>query len=448
MKKVVGVVAVLLLIVAVAAPYAIGYRTEQLFRQHARKISKHVASRTDGKVSIKLTNYNLGYMHSTARTRVQINGHAYIIDHDITHGPYLVFGWARIHSHPDFSDQAKQVVGRLFNGPMLIANTKVGFFGGTTVHVHVSALRHPLSSHNVQINWQGMDADYKHSGNSSHFKAKIPAVSINQVSGQVAMSNIKLHGSHSGPSRWQHHARVSIQRLGLTDGKGKHVSGRIGLRVSQTPTHGGKQVNTNLRTTLKNLKLTPTDKPDAKTTHINRLKFNWNLNGLDTDGLSKFAHALQAQMRRDRGRNSSPDQFNQQFLNLAERYGPDVLTPDTQIKIAVPTLKMPAGQANAKLDVALSGNGKPQINIVSLLQRLKISLHAAADTKLVKHVMAQSLPERSIQLRLAMLQSRNIIQQHNHRYTLAFHYGNGSYTLNGKPANGLISALMRQAPNE
>ncbi|GEM_PF-4388668 len=448
MKKILGVFVGILILAAVVAPYAIGYRTQQLFRQHVQKVSNYLANRSDGKISIKVTDYDLGYMSSTARTRVRYKGQSFTIDHHLTHGPYMVFGWARIHSHLDASGHAQTRIANIFNGPMLTVNTKFGFFGGYRVHVHSSSLRHPLSGPHARFDWRGMNAVYSRSGNSSHINAKIPALSITQDGHQVAMSDIKLNAAHSGTSRWQHHARVSIRRLGLADGDGRHVSGRVALRVRQIPTHGGKQVSTHTQLTFDNLKLTPSNKPIAKTAHINRFQLKWDLNGLNPDGLDKFADAIREGLRHDQSRTLTPDKLDQQLANLAERYGPDVLTSDTDITLSIPTFQTPSGNANAKLDVALTGNGKPHINILSLLQELSINLHAAANTKLIKHVMAQSLPKRSIQSRLKLLQSRNIIQHQNHRYTLAFHYGNGSYTLNGKPARGLMTMLLHRALNE
>ena len=127
-KKGVGiaVVVILLILIAGVAPYVIGGKVETRFREGIAQANSEYG------YPIELTDYQRGWLHSHAVTRVQIEDQTFDIDHEITHGPLFVFGWASIHSElpQDFTPE----VAGFFDQSPLVADTRLGFGGGNFLH--------------------------------------------------------------------------------------------------------------------------------------------------------------------------------------------------------------------------------------------------------------------------------------------------------------------------
>ena len=87
-KKAISIttVVILLILVAVVAPYFIGAKVETEFREGIAQ------AKTEYGYPIELTDYERGWLHSHAVTRVQIEDTTFDVEHEITHGPLFVFG--------------------------------------------------------------------------------------------------------------------------------------------------------------------------------------------------------------------------------------------------------------------------------------------------------------------------------------------------------------------
>ena len=85
-KKAISIttVVILLILVAVVAPYFIGAKVETEFREGIAQ------AKTEYGYPIELTDFERGWLHSHAVTRVQIEDTTFDVEHEITHGPLFV----------------------------------------------------------------------------------------------------------------------------------------------------------------------------------------------------------------------------------------------------------------------------------------------------------------------------------------------------------------------
>lgn len=450
MKKIAGIVVVVVVLAAIAAPYAIGYRTEQLFRYNVQELSRKLNQRLPDPVSIQVTSYDRGYLSSTATTQVTIDDKSFEIDHDIAHGPYQVLGWARVRSHIDIPADIHEKIKKLFEGPALVARTTIGFFGDITVNLHSSALRQPFTGYGLRVAWQGMDAIFRRSGDSMHLSLKIPRLAFKKDDGQFELTRLQLSAARPGPP-WEGHGQLSLDHFTMTLPDGSRLGTQAKLQTRQTRVKDGSQVNSKATLTLEDYrfesknKFLPNGASDTDPFHLIKQKIIFAIKGLDARKLAQLSTALRQQLEDAPKRGLSKSELNRQFSRIIVEYGPKVLTPDSVVVLTLPVLKTEAGKANGKLTVQLTGSQPFKLNPITLLNRLQIDLVAVADVKLVKHGMSRFMPEPLVRMRLHKLRERHFITKHGDRYKLSFHYENGQFTLNGKKAEGLASALMRYA---
>lgn len=450
MKKVLGIIVVVVVLAAIAAPYAIGYRAEQLFRHNVQELDQKLNQRLARPTSIQVTGYDRGYLSSTATTQVTIDDKTFEIDHDIAHGPYQVFGLAQIRSHIEFPADLQAKIEKLFKGPALVARTTIGFLGGYTVNLHSSAFRQPLTGSGRRLVWQGMDATFRRSGSGMHLSLQMPHLEFSQDEGRLALTGLQLSAERPG-SYWGGHAQLSAKRFTMRLSDGSQFSTRVELQTRQTTVKDGDQVNSRMVLTLENYQFKSSANASlsgnelrAEPFHLIKQKTALAVKGLDAQKLKQLGTAIRQTIQRTQGKGFSEDMLRQQVLGIIVEYAPKVLTPDSSVVLAVPAVKAKAGTGHAKLTVQLTGNNTLKFNLIALLNRLQVDLDAVADVELVKHMMSRLMPEPLVQMRLTKLRQKQIITKHGDRYQLSFHYENGQYTLNGKPVDQLASLLMQR----
>ncbi len=191
-KKAISIttVVILLILVAVVAPYFIGAKVETEFREGIAQ------AKTEYGYPIELTDYERGWLHSHAVTRVQIEDTTFDVEHEITHGPLFVFGWARIHSA--LPNDISPEMAHFFDESPLVANTKLGFGGGYRIGIQSPAFDKDLPDEpGVHLTWQGLKGYYARHDNEVDLQLNGGGLKLDAENRHLVVDDIQVSGDGS-----------------------------------------------------------------------------------------------------------------------------------------------------------------------------------------------------------------------------------------------------------
>lgn len=180
MRKIAVVLGGVVIVVAIISPYYAGKRIESKFEQKVAALNSKINKYFHVKDFIKLE-YHAGWFYSTAKTSV---GDNVIINHAITHGPYLFLGLGRVESRwviPEKGQQEYQKIKALFNGQEPYnMTTEISYSGTTYFNFHSPAIgEKPLpDSDSGKIIWDGLDLTAKFSKSKVATSFEMPKFAI------------------------------------------------------------------------------------------------------------------------------------------------------------------------------------------------------------------------------------------------------------------------------
>lgn len=178
MKKVI----VLLVIVAAAllTPFITGKIIEDRFEAKVALINQKFSKAFPQLAEDELVQleYHAGWFTSSAKTTID----KLVINHHIVHGPYGVFGVAKIDTRFEIPKHVEKELVTFFDGkqPYTI-NTKIGFTGTTELNIKSPAIvtkNIPSTRKSISITWQGLDFSSTFSKETVTSSFKIPKFAV------------------------------------------------------------------------------------------------------------------------------------------------------------------------------------------------------------------------------------------------------------------------------
>lgn len=180
MKKVI----VLLVIVAAAllTPFITGKIIEDRFEAKIALINQKFSKAFPQLAEDELVQleYHAGWFTSSAKTTID----KLVINHHIVHGPYGVFGVAKIDTRFEIPKHVEKELVTFFDGkqPYTI-NTKIGFTGTTQFDIKSPAIvtkNIPSTRKSISITWQGLDFSSTFSKETVTSSFKMPKFAVTE----------------------------------------------------------------------------------------------------------------------------------------------------------------------------------------------------------------------------------------------------------------------------
>ena len=446
-KKTIGiaVVAILLVLVAGVAPYWIGSKVETEFRDGIAQ------ARTEFGYPIEVTRYERGWLHSHAVTQLRIEDKTFDIEHDITHGPLLVFGWASIHSTMPLDVAPK--LDHFFDGPPLVADTRLGFGGGYRIDIHSPAFDKDVPDYpNVHVRWDGLEGHYARDDNQVDFRLGGGGLQIDDGDRHVLVEDIALSGSGSAMANlgkddaaldWGSQFEASVgnyrvyEKPGLFDiSYGMHLQANSTQAEDDTvELHAGYDI-TDLR-----VKGTPSD-GEPIDIDIDNAAIKLDLTGLQADPLEQLIVA----MRDLDPANLSPEQIQARTGRAVIALGPQILSGTPKLSVAIPAIETGHGQARALASVGLfSPDELPEqlkemareMPLMALAQRLTLDADIFVDQQLIDWTATKLASEKpamahDLRTQLDALVQQGLLMREDGAVGLKLHTDVNTVVLNGR----------------
>lgn len=206
------------------------YQTESYYQAALQNFN----AKTLSPVSIKLTSFKRGFLHSRANWEISLtlnpcepNNNLVLTGYDeISHGPIPSLGWASIDSHIIWPDAIEPQIRQIFKGQQpLSMHSRINLLGGLSTRLTSPAIE--WQGQQFKLNWQGLKGNLSLSGALSSsdtltFDIKAPklivtanntAMAPNQQ--QVSMEGIRYQGEqrHSGSLLPLGKTTFSVNRL-------------------------------------------------------------------------------------------------------------------------------------------------------------------------------------------------------------------------------------------
>lgn len=431
MRRRTAVISVLVLFVAVLAviaPYLVGMRVESLFRQHVARLSDRT------QLPIEVVQYKRGWLHAQAMTRIQLpHGHDVELQHHITHGPYAVFGWARIESAS--VNKSNKLLKHFFGDkPAATVDTQFGYGGSVALDLSSPSFNKPAPhEQDVTVTWKGATAHIRYNGSKLRMHVSVPGFHVNADDGEMRVRGLEMKGTGSllpaedaGTSEWGGEAHASLQRFLFHAPKQAH---HIAFSVKWDAEAGldkagkyGVDARLEMVDAVFGLPLRGRHKPlmfDDGTLHF-------NVQGIATKPLGKVVHQFRALNRQD---DTNPGRDRRRTIALLKKELPALLTRDAEVAVEIPALKSSLGSlelsGNATFDHAQIEDTESR-NLINLASRTEMNLQFTSGKPLLKRIMSKR------PYRLRMLVADRVLVPRDDRYTLKAHFGAQGLTLNGR----------------
>lgn len=202
------------------------YQTESYYQAALQNFN----AKTLSPVSIKLTSFKRGFLHSRANWEISLtlnpcepNNNLVLTGYDeISHGPIPSLGWASIDSHIIWPDAIEPQIRQIFKGQQpLSMHSRINLLGGLSTRLKSPAI--DWQGQQFKLNWQGLKGDISLSGALSSsdtlsFDIKAPKLTVTAIAPatqQLSMQDIRYQGEqrHSGSLLPLGKTTFSVNRL-------------------------------------------------------------------------------------------------------------------------------------------------------------------------------------------------------------------------------------------
>ncbi|WP_348764718.1 YdgA family protein [uncultured Salinisphaera sp.] len=455
----IAVVVILLILIAGVAPYFIGAKVETRFRDGIAKASAEYG------YPIELTEYQRGWLHSHAVTRVQIEDQTFDIDHEITHGPLFVFGWAKIHSElpQDFTPE----VAGFFDQSPLVADTRLGFGGGYRIDIESPAFDKEVPDHpGAQVAWQGLDGYYSRDGNQIELQLQGGGLKLDGPEGRIVVDDIRLSGDGSamddlgdGELDWDSRFEASLGRYQISDKDGVFDIA-YGMRLHADTANGDNdtvELHAGYDITDLQINAQP-DQGEPIDIDLDKAAIKLDLTGLNADPMEKAVLAL----RDIDTTRQSPEQAQALAGRVLMELAPKILAGTPKLTVTVPPLETGHGQARGKIAAGLIDSGEipsrvaeatRDMPMLAMAQRLTLDANVFVDQQLIDWVADNLASERPAMARdlnsqIKMLVQQGFLMREDGAVGLKLHSGKDAVVLNGheippRQLQSLLHSLAR-----
>ncbi|MCW8828015.1 MAG: YdgA family protein [Gammaproteobacteria bacterium] len=448
-----------------AAPYLIGTHAEGRFTQGHEWLQQEILY---PQVSVQPGEYRKGWLTSETSTRFSFTpageGEAplsFELVHHINQIPSPM-GMMRIESELALPpEMAEKLEGHLRGGPLLSAETVVGFDGNATTTLTSPGYSGPLQSgERVQLDWRGLEGTFNSDGKMGHITASLtaPGLSIKDGEGSVTLSRM--------------HYNTDLVRGAYDLWFGTADATLEGIEFDvETPENGPARMQ------MSKARLTTEQHEDDTRVDIDgKLTFEtFEVNGFNvSDGIYEVAyHNLDA---------ASLGQLNTTLKQIMHEQPQDpsllvdsmkshvqgLLSQKPELSIRQLRIETPMGTVSGKLHMVLTDplTDAMMQNPIMLMDILRVDLDASLPKPMVMGLLSSSarnsvtqiaktqgrslsseeVTERSnalMQQQLQGLLAQQLMVEQGENYLTSIHYARHKLMINDQDATPMIGALLQ-----
>jgi len=446
-RKMVGIgcVLVVLILVIAATPYVLGVRVETEFRAGVNEAATQIG------YPIEVVEYDRGWLYSHAVTRLELDDRAIDIENDITHGPFLVLGWARIHSQ--MPKDATPELRHLFEASPLTATTTIGFGDRMSAEIQSPSFDKGIPDEpGVHIVWKGAQARYVRSGNRVDIEMNAPGVEIDDHDKHTVFDDLSVTASGSAiPNRsepdvqidWDSAVKARVGRFRVYDDAGTFGLD-YGMQLDVNTANGDNDtVDTHLAYRLNKLTLRTAD-PGVEPVElkVDEAHLNFDLTGLMARPLEETIRALDTLYAED----YSHQEIQAGTMRIFAEQMPAVLSGTPHARLAIPPVKTGYGEFSGEIKTELKSpdilEGRMaemarESPLFGLFQRWVFDGHAFVDERLVQTIIddvsqGKLGASQSFQAQLDTLVRQQFLQRKDDQIGVSMYFDRDTMTLNGQ----------------
>ncbi len=445
-RKIVGIGCVLaVLIIAVGiTPYVLGARVETEFRAGVKEAAEQMG------YPIEVVEYDRGWLYSHAVTRLELDDRAIDIENDITHGPFLVLGWARIHSR--MPKDATPELRHLFEASPLTATTTIGFGDRMTVDIQSPSFDKDIPDEpDVHIVWKGAKARYARSGDRVDVEVSAPGIRIDDHDNHTVFDDLSVTASgsamqdRSDPDTridWDSTVAARVGRFRVYDDAGTFALD-YGMQLDANTANGDNDtLDTHLAYRLNNLTIRTAD-PGVEPVElkVDEARLNFDLTGLLAPPLEKAIRALD----RLYAQEHSHQEIQARTMQILAEQMPAALSGTPHASLVVPPIRTGSGELSAQIKAELKSPDSlkdrmaemaRESAVFGLFARAVFDGRAFVDERLVRMIaddITQGEPNagRSFQAQLDALVSQQFLQRKDDQIGVSLYFDPDTVKLNG-----------------
>ena len=462
-KKAISIttVVILLILVAVVAPYFIGAKVETEFREGIAQ------AKTEYGYPIELTDYERGWLHSHAVTRVQIEDTTFDVEHEITHGPLFVFGWARIHSA--LPNDISPEMAHFFDESPLVANTKLGFGGGYRIGIQSPAFDKDVPDEpGVHLTWQGLKGYYARHDNEVDLQLNGGGLKLDAENRHLVVDDIQVSGDGSAMENieeadakldWDSRFEAKLGHYRMYDDAGAFDLA-YGMRLHANTANGDNdtvEFHAGYDITDLQLKAKPDD-GDPIDVSVDQAAIKLGLTGLKAGPLQEAVVAL----REIDPSQHSPERVQALSARVFTELAPEILAGTPKLSVTIPPVETGHGEAQGKVSAGLISNDElpPEVAdmrrrmpVLAMAQRLTLDADVFVDEQLIDWVTKNLASEnpamaRELPMQITGMVRQGFLMREDDAVGVRLHAGKDEVVLNGQtiPARQLqplFESLMR-----
>lgn len=456
----------ILIAAACAVPWYVGMQTEEAMRGEARTL----AGSAQFPFNVAYTRYERGWFSSNAVSRVTLKAEPNVyldLRHDISHLPDPQAGWVRVHTVPEWTGPAKDMLAFYFGAqPALTVDTVIGFDGSRRTEFRSP----PFSKQGpgpVKVNWGGMQGLVMVGADERMIAtATIPSLGGEGGDTQVGLNTLKFDANWDvrGPmADWQGETKLAVAEMHFSGPGGsgtlKDLSGAAYQRI--------KGDNVLLGYLLRVGAVRSAKAGEAEQTFSNAV-LDLEFDQINRKALAKYVNDIGNVENLAAGAGARNQPAAQIMLELAS----ELLRGSPVIRLKQLAVETPSGSMLAQATISFDGTNLKEIQFSpELLSRLKAKGNLEIGSALLRSQLqrkvrpqvevallqqgAQSteenikaLSEKMTEDQLKSLTDSGILRLDGDKFSVEAEFTAGQVLVNGQPSPLFGGAMMPPASRE
>lgn len=423
--KIAGIVVILVIIIALAAPYIAGLIFKDNFRTFVNVWAQNSS------VPITLTSYDQGWFQSTAVTQIGPESDGLRIQHVINHNPLSTFTFAVIKSTPITDDAAllKKIKKNFGDKSAWAATSRVSFSGALDIHMTSPALKQPIHPRGKYstVAWQGMTLDFHVDDSGMTYDASMPHFLVDLDNKKLILDDLVLQGSVAA-DRTRADIHFAANQV-LFDDSSTHIKLAFETDI-HSKLQGDNKYGATFDLEINDLTVDAADMDDSKPFKLSTAALKASVAGIPAHVLWAFIDDLKASYNPARPQSAAVTVMG---------YVPELLTDSTKLEIHVPKFDSNHGQLNFHATASFDRltNSNSALPTLQLVRRLNAHLKFAVDKTLAQFALTGQARRA-----LPALVKNNVLKINDGRYTMTLEFnGPKQFTINGRPGAPLLMSL-------
>ncbi|XID75189.1 YdgA family protein [Alkanindiges sp. WGS2144] len=404
------------------------------YQQTIERFNRHTLS----PVTLKLTSFKRGFLHSRANWEVNLtldpcqpNNSMVLTGYDeITHGFIPSLGWASIHSHIIWPDVVETPLKQVFaSKEPLSIRSRVNFLGNLRTHISSPAFN--WQNELMQVNWKGLQGSINFSENNEQlsFKVQVPGLTVqakNSNTQQLVLSDLRYQGSQR--------VEQSLLPLGKTEFliKNIQVGSQNNLWRFKNVLLGSKnQLNRGMLSANMNYQI---DNIDFNQQSVGNFQANVVLEHLSEQAVQEAYQRIGLLQR----------QCNPPTQAILQAFAP-IFKQGFQLRLNQAELQLFKGSAQANALVLLPAMSQPeQQSVEQILNQMSASGRLQVSEQLIKGVfehisqqkgeaMSPAEAEQMLRMITQNMLEQGYLTKTATGYQLSFALNQGQASVNGQP---------------